>query len=110
MKLFWIAIFMMMPAWMWAQLTSGEIIFEEKINMHMDLPEEHEHIRAMMPEFRTVRQSLVFNEQFSLYQEAESDDKDDETIEGGGWQCTNTHGHCQIRKQAVQGFRSGNKA
>ena len=89
----------MMPAWMWAQLTSGEVIFEEKINMHIDLPEEQEHIKAMMPEFRTVSQSLIFNEQFSIYQEAERDDKDDETIEAGD-------GNVQIR-MVIQ--RSENK-
>ena len=79
-----------MPTFLVAQLTTGEIIFEEKINMHIDLPEDQEHIKAMMPEFRTVRQSLVFDESHTIYQEAEREGEGDETIEGGD-------GNVQIR-------------
>jgi GLPGLI family protein len=45
----------------------GEIIYLEKMNMHMNLPEEAEQMKAFIPEFIETKFSLKFNETAALY-------------------------------------------
>ncbi|MBX7126671.1 MAG: GLPGLI family protein [Cyclobacteriaceae bacterium] len=60
----------------------GVIDYEVKINMHRNLPPGEEGMKAMIPEFRTQKLQLFFNQEASLYKPAEEDD--DEEINGGG--------------------------
>ena len=47
-----------------AQKKEGVLVFERKQNLHRTMNEE---MRAMIPEFRSTKQMLIFSEQQSLY-------------------------------------------
>jgi GLPGLI family protein len=64
-----------------AQKNEGIIYFEEKINIHRNLPPEAADMKAMIPEFRTHSNELLFNETESLYRNA--DEEEDEEGSGG---------------------------
>ncbi len=65
--------------------TTGVIEYEVKINMHRTLPPGREGMKAMIPEFRTNKQQLFFNENESLYKPIiEDDDEEIEGSSGGG--------------------------
>jgi GLPGLI family protein len=58
-----------------AQQTEGMILFEEKVNVHRNLPPEAEDMKAMIPEFRTSQSELYFSASESLYRNAEEEDE-----------------------------------
>ena len=47
-----------------AQMKEGKISYERKINMHRNLPDPQ--MKSMIPEFRTDKFELIFNESVSL--------------------------------------------
>ena len=53
-----------------AQL-SGEIIYEEKMNLHKRIPPERAEMKEMIPEFRTENMVLLFNEKEAVYKKYE---------------------------------------
>lgn len=61
---------------------TGVITYEIKINMHRRLPPDRADMKAMIPEFRTTKQQLFFNENESLYKPLIEDEE--EEIGGGG--------------------------
>jgi GLPGLI family protein len=67
-----------------AQSTEGVIIYENKMNMHRNLPPEREEMKAMIPEYRTTKEQLFFNAQESMYKPIIEDDEEQEFNSGGG--------------------------
>jgi GLPGLI family protein len=61
----------------WGQATQGVIEYESKINLHRRLPPERADMKAMIPEFRTSRSQLLFNETESLYKPVLEDEDED---------------------------------
>lgn len=62
--------------------STGVITYETKINMHRRLPPERADMKSMIPEFRTNKSQLIFNDNESLYKPIIEDE--DEEIHGGG--------------------------
>jgi len=62
--------------------TSGVITYEVKVNLHRRLPLDRADMKAMMPEFRTTKEQLVFNDHESLYKPLIEDEE--EELSGGG--------------------------
>ncbi|MEM6805094.1 MAG: GLPGLI family protein [Bacteroidota bacterium] len=74
MKRIYTVLICLLPIFCLAQQTEGKIVFEEKMNMHvqLDLGEEGndemmEQLKAMMPEYRIVNKVLHFTEEASIY-------------------------------------------
>ena len=65
-----------------AQKTEGIIQFEEKMNMHRQLPPDAADMKAMIPEFRVMKSELLFNANESLYRNVE--EEEDEAEAGNG--------------------------
>ncbi len=64
------------------QQNEGLIQFEEKVNVHRNLPPEAADMKAMIPEFRTHPSELLFNDHESLYRNVEEEEEDEDA--GGG--------------------------
>lgn len=62
--------------------SSGVITYETKINLHRRLPPDRADLKAMMPEFRSSKDQLFFNENESLYKPLIEDEE--EEVSGGG--------------------------
>lgn len=60
---------------------SGVVLYEEKVNLHRNLPPEAENMKAMIPEFSTQKTELLFTETETLYQNVE--EEEDEISNGG---------------------------
>lgn len=56
-----------------AQITEGIIIYEVKINLHAQLPEDMEAMKASIPEFQSLKKELIFNRQASLFRDFEEE-------------------------------------
>jgi hypothetical protein len=54
-----------------AQKTEGTIQFEEKMNMHRNLPADAGDMKAMIPEFRVLKSELLFTAAESIYRNVE---------------------------------------
>lgn len=78
---FWLDLFF--GASLLAQNTAGVIQFEEKMNMHRNLPPDAGDMRAMIPEFRIMKSELLFTTSESLYRNVEEEEEDEE-VGGGG--------------------------
>ncbi|HNE28873.1 MAG TPA: GLPGLI family protein [Saprospiraceae bacterium] len=65
-----------------AQQTEGDIQFDEKMNMHRNLPPDAADVRAMMPEWRVSKAELLFLASESLFHNPPDEDED-EPAEGG---------------------------
>lgn len=50
---------------------SGEIIYEEKLNLHARIPEDRAELKEMIPEFRTEQMVLLFNSSAAIYKKHE---------------------------------------
>ncbi|MEO5591718.1 MAG: GLPGLI family protein [Chitinophagaceae bacterium] len=50
-----------------AQVKEGKIVYERKTNMHKRLPPENENMKAMIPEFNTGKQQLLFAADESIF-------------------------------------------
>jgi GLPGLI family protein len=55
---------------------TGVINYEVKINLHRNIPPEREAQKAMIPEFRTMKQQLFFNSSESLYKPVIEDEEE----------------------------------
>lgn len=80
--LFWLSLCLL--ATLKAQTTTGVIQFEEKMNMHRNLPADAGDIRAMIPEFRIMKSELLFSATESLYRNVEEEEEDDDAANNGG--------------------------
>src|SRR5690349_13869011 len=60
----------------------GIITYETKVNVHRNLPKEREAMKSMIPEFRTSKDQLAFNDTQSLYTPIIEDEEED--VSGGG--------------------------
>jgi GLPGLI family protein len=65
-----------------AQMKEGKISYERKINMHRSLPDPQ--MKSMIPEFRTDKFELIFNEAASLYRSVADDEAPDPFANAGG--------------------------
>jgi GLPGLI family protein len=76
-------------ALMFVQLSAqseGVIVYEEKIDIHKRLPPERQEYKDMIPQFRTQKYELHYNESASMY--VSSKDQEQPSMGGGGG-----HGH-----------------
>ena len=64
-----------------AQVKEGTIVYERKMNIHRRIKDEQ--MKAMIPEFRTDKQQLLFNDSTSVYK-AVPDDSAPDPFAGGG--------------------------
>lgn len=67
---------------------TGVINYEAKVNMHRNIPAERESMKAMIPEFRTTKQQLFFNDTESLYKTVIEDEEEQFTANNGGMRMT----------------------
>ena len=65
-----------------AQMKEGKISYERKINMHRNLP--NPQMKSMVPEFRTDKFELIFNESVSLFRSVVDDEAPDPFANAGG--------------------------
>ena len=65
-----------------AQMKEGKISYERKINMHRNLPDPQ--MKSMVPEFRTDKFELIFNESVSLFRSVVDDEAPDPFANAGG--------------------------
>lgn len=65
-----------------AQMKEGKISYERKVNMHRSLPDPQ--MKSMIPEFRTDKFELLFNESASLYRSVVDDEAPDPFANAGG--------------------------
>lgn len=65
-----------------AQVKEGTIVYERKMNLHRRLKDEQ--MKAMVPEFRTNKQQLVFSDSVSVYKAVPEDEAPDPFAGGGG--------------------------
>jgi GLPGLI family protein len=72
MKNLSLALLLLLPAFLFAQKTEGEITYTETIKLKIDIPDgpEAEAMRKMMPSERSVSKTLYFNEKESLFMDA----------------------------------------
>lgn len=63
--------------------TTGVITYETKINLHRRLPPDRADMKAMMPEFRTTKEQLFFNDNESLYKPLIEDEEEEVAGSGG---------------------------
>jgi len=68
-----------------AQVKEGKVIYERTTNMHKRLPPENENMKAMIPEFNTGKQQLIFSGDESIFSTLpeEEDIRDQAGQEGG---------------------------
>ena len=65
-----------------AQMKEAKISYERKINMHRNLPDPQ--MKSMVPEFRTDKFELIFNEAVSLFRSVVDDEAPDPFANAGG--------------------------
>ena len=66
------------------QGTEGVIAYETKINMHRRIPPERAEMKAMIPEFRTMKYQLFFKTNESIYKPVIEDEEEETSASGGG--------------------------
>lgn len=76
--LFWLSFCTLLNA----QKTEGTILFEEKMNMHRNLPPDAGDMKAMIPEFRVLKSELLFTAGESLYRNVDEEEDDEEMGDG----------------------------
>ncbi|MEL6672350.1 MAG: GLPGLI family protein [Bacteroidota bacterium] len=79
MKKVLFALCLIFPLALSAQVLQGEILYEDKSNLHKNLRPDQERFKAFIPEFRADAKLLKFTEGVSLY--VAGTDEDQETIE-----------------------------
>ena len=65
-----------------AQVKEGKLIFERKVNMHKMITDPE--MRARIPEFRTDKFELLFNEQASMFKTIVEEEAPDPFANSGG--------------------------
>ncbi|MEJ8801657.1 GLPGLI family protein [Pontibacter sp. H249] len=64
--------------------TQGAITYESKMNMHRNIPADRAQMKDMIPEFRTTRNILTFNDTESLYKPLIDEEDDMAAASGSG--------------------------
>ena len=84
MRKIFLALTMMLVAFTssFAQVKEGKLIFERKINMYRMITDPE--MRARIPEFRTEKFELLFNEQASMFKTIPDEDAPDPFANSGG--------------------------
>jgi len=67
---------------------SGKITYEEKMNLHRNLPPERQDMKDMMPEFNTSMFELIFSGDKSIYQPQKESEETEVNTSAGGAQMT----------------------
>lgn len=67
---------------------SGKIVFEEKMDLHRNLPPDRQEMKDMIPQFNSSNFELVFTENASIYQPQKEADETEVTTNSGGAQMT----------------------
>jgi len=65
-----------------AQMKEGKISYERKVNMHRNIPDPQ--MKSMIPEFRTDKFELIFNESASLFRSVVDEEAPDPFANAGG--------------------------
>lgn len=63
--------------------TTGEITYEDKMNMHRRLTGDRERFKEFIPEFRSTHKTLLLTEEASLYTTAKEQPEEDVPDVGG---------------------------
>jgi len=73
-----ISLFMFLPMVMNISLAQGEVIYTTKVDMHANLPDDEsgEMIRKYMPQYQTMKNTLLFNEKESVFGTGKSEEKE----------------------------------
>lgn len=66
----------------------GVILYENRMNMHRNIPADRQEMKAMMPEFRTSKVQLFFNAEESIYKSVVEDEEEQFSAGGGGMRVT----------------------
>ena len=62
-----------------AQFTQGQIVYENKVDMHRNIPDERAHLKEMIPPYRTSQHILQFTPKESyFYRKAEEISADED--------------------------------
>ncbi len=64
--------------------SSGKIIFEEKMDLHVTLPPEREHMKDMIPKYNTAFFELLYNGDESMYARQKDAEQAEITSNQGG--------------------------
>lgn len=80
-RILWV-LFPLVTATASAQVKQGVITYERKINMHKTINDEQ--MKAIIPEFRTSRHQLLFDDSISLYKNIPEDEAPDPFDNGSG--------------------------
>jgi GLPGLI family protein len=62
----------------------GVITYETQVNMHRNLPPERQEMKSMIPEYRTTKEQLFFNEYESMYKPIIEDEEEPMSNNRGG--------------------------
>lgn len=65
--------------------TEGVITYDLKVNLHRRLPPDRQEMKASIPEYRTTKEQLFFNNNESIYKPL-IEDEEEEAFGGGGMQ------------------------
>jgi GLPGLI family protein len=61
----------------------GVITYENRVNMHRNIPADRQEMKAMVPEFRVTKMQLTFNTEESLYKPIIEDEEEQFSGSGG---------------------------
>jgi GLPGLI family protein len=67
-----------------SQNNEGSVVYEDKFNIHKNLPPEMEAMKDRIPEFRTSKKILSFNGTEALYKELKEDKPEQQEFRGEG--------------------------
>lgn len=78
MKALHTLILFVLPFLISAQNNEGRIVYDETIRMEIDIPEEHrEQLKAILPDSRTTKKELLFNDRESIYKDVEGENNEE---------------------------------
>ena len=66
----------------------GVITYENRVNMHRNIPADRQEMKAMVPEFRTTKMQLFFNGEESLYKPVMEEEAEQFSAGSGGFRRT----------------------
>ncbi len=66
-----------------AQVKEGKITFEQKVDMYRRIPADNAQMRAMVPQFRTMKYDLLFADNQSIFKQVEEEPDMTENDNGG---------------------------
>ncbi|MEO8711700.1 MAG: GLPGLI family protein [Parafilimonas sp.] len=82
MKKYLLAAFMLATIITQAQIKQGTIIYERKVDVHRRMQDEQ--MKAMVPQFQTTKNELIFSDNISVYKALPEDNAPDPFDNGGG--------------------------